>query len=82
MQLLCFYTRYSYIKTVGCTQPLARVFMMRATMSLGVLVFTRHSLLRRSQDVPVETKDFSENENEDHADEDPRLAHERTHALC
>ena len=32
--------------------------------------------------IPVKTQDFSENENEDHADEDPRLAHEGTHTLC
>ena len=31
-------------------------------------------------DVPIETQNFSENEDEDHADEDPRLAHERAHA--
>ena len=32
--------------------------------------------------LPIKTQDFSENENEDHADEDPRLAHESTYALC
>lgn len=37
--------------------------------------------LDATPNVPVETQDFSENENEDHADEDPRLAHERAHAL-
>jgi hypothetical protein len=26
-------------------------------------------------DIPVETQDFTENENQDHADKDPRLFH-------
>jgi hypothetical protein len=33
------------------------------------------------EDVPIETQNFGENENEHHADKDPRLAHEGAHTL-
>jgi hypothetical protein len=38
-------------------------------------------VVQSEKDSPIKTQDFSENENQDHADEDPRLAHERTHPL-
>ena len=31
--------------------------------------------------VPVETKDFAKNEDQDHADKDPRLLHVCPHSL-
>jgi hypothetical protein len=52
MQLLCFYTRYSYMKTIDFVQPLARVFMMRATMSLELLVLALCSFRGSSQTYP------------------------------
>ena len=52
MQLLCFYTKYSYMKTTSFFQPLARVFMMRATMSLSLLVSPLYSFWSRSQTYP------------------------------
>lgn len=52
MQLLCFYTKYSYMKTIDRVQPLARVFMMRATMSLDLSVLAPHSSPGSSQTYP------------------------------
>lgn len=54
--------------------------MIRATMSLRMLALTPEKTLFQHS-VPVETQDFGENEDKNHANKDPRLAHERAHAL-
>lgn len=63
-----------------CAQPLARVLRMRATIKLAALA-REHCRHAYAGDVPVEPQDFGKNENEHHADEDSRLAHEGAHAL-
>ena len=65
-------------------QPLARVFMIRATISLERLAIAIEvcETAMMPPNIPVETQNFGENEDEDHADKDPRLAHERAHALA
>jgi hypothetical protein len=65
-------------------QPLARVFMIRATISLDMLAIAIEVCGNGHvpPNIPVETQNFSENKDEDHADKDPRLAHESAHALA
>lgn len=75
-------------------QPELLVLRMRATMRLfaatrqqaktGTNNFTalqRTAEGRCHVDVPVETEDFAENENQHHADKDAALLHESAHAL-
>lgn len=53
-------------------------------MSLAQLVpctNTTTTMLSMPSNSPVETQHLCENENQNHADEDARLAHKRTHAL-
>lgn len=49
-------------------------------MSLQTLALAFESALLQHS-IPVETQDFGENEDEDHADKDPRLAHKGAHTL-
>jgi hypothetical protein len=58
--------------------------MIRATINLERLA-TAIEVCETAMvppNIPVETQNFGENEDEDHADKDPRLAHERAHALA
>lgn len=81
MQLLCFYTKYSYMKTIDCVCSAAGtgVHDEGHDESASVSMSTRTTLSNHS--IPIKTQDFGENEDENHADEDPRLAHERAHTL-
>ena len=83
--LLCFYTKYSYTKTrqSACSATGASVHDQGndqpGHVSNAIEVCETAMV---SPNIPVETQNFGENEDEDHADKDPRLAHERAHALA
>jgi hypothetical protein len=78
---LLFYTSYPYMSTPLPPQPDARVFRIRATISLLALIHVHGTHHQNKHNSPVQPQNFGENKNQHHADEDARLAHERTHAL-
>jgi hypothetical protein len=78
---LLFYTSYPYMSTPRSLQPDARVFRIRATINLLALIHVRGTHPQNRHNSPVQPQNFGENKNQHHADEDARLAHERTHAL-
>jgi hypothetical protein len=62
-------------------QPDARVFRIRATINLLALIPVHGTHHQNKHNSPVQPQNFGEDKNQYHADEDARLAHERTHAL-